>query len=372
MKREQLLQPAIITTMCVFAVLISQRSATGQATTPAPTAAVTQVSTAPLKGKIERIKIHGKALAGNLMGESDSPEVSIYLPPSYFADQARRFPVIYFMHGYNGTDLDYLGSAGARLLPAVIERAFSTGPAREMIIVVPNCMNAYGGCMYSNSPTTGNWEDYIADDLVAYMDKNYRTIANRDGRGISGQSMGGYGALRIGMKRPDVYSAMWAMAPCCLNQGSPNAGRGGEPSPLEGIKTVEQARNGDRRILVGFASAAAWSPNPDNPPFFLDLPTKNGAVVPEVAARYGANSPLAMVSQYAPNLRKYAAVVVDVGKDDTLLASIQQFDARLKQLRVPHEFTVRDGDHGSHVVAQFENRILPFFSQQLSFTQPAR
>jgi S-formylglutathione hydrolase len=374
MKRVRLLQPAIITAGWVFAVLIPQGPAAGQTATPASAAAVNQAPTPPLKGKIERIKIHGKSLEGNLMGESDSPEVSIYLPPSYLTDQARRFPVIYFLHGYGGTDLQYLGGSGPRLLPTVIERAFASGTASEMIIVVPNCMNAYGGCMYSNSPTTGNWEDYIADDLVAYMDKNYRTIANRNGRGLSGQSMGGYGAVRIGMKRPDVYSAMWAMAPCCLNQGNPSAGRGGQPSPLEAIKTVEQARKGDRGILVGFASAAAWSPNPDNPPFFLDLPTKNGAVVPEVAARYGANSPLAMVSQYAPNLRKYKAVVIDVGREDTLLSSIQQFDARLKQLGVPHVFSVRDGDHGSHVVPQFEQKILPFFSQNLSFEQsvPAR
>jgi S-formylglutathione hydrolase FrmB len=368
MKAIKLLRPAMITAMGVFAVLISQRSAVAQTATAAPTAAP-QASAAPLKGKIERIKIHGKALEGNLMGESDSPEVSIYLPPSYLTDRARRFPVIYFMHGYSGTDTDYLGTTGTRVLPPVIERAFLSGAAREMIIVVPNCMNGYGGCMYSNSPTTGNWEDYIADELVAYMDKSYRTIANRNGRGISGQSMGGYGALRIGMKRPDVYSAMWAMAPCCLNQGMPNAERAAQ---LEAVKTVEQAKKGDRGVLVGFASAAAWSPNPDNPPFFLDLPTKNGAVVPEVAARYGANSPLAMVSQYAPNLRKYKAVVVDVGKDDTLLASIRQFDARLKQLGVPHEFSVRDGDHGSHVVSQFETKLLPFFSQQLSFEQLAR
>jgi S-formylglutathione hydrolase FrmB len=357
----------MLTVLCVAAVLISQRSV-GQTTAPAAAAAATRAAAPALRGKIERIKIHGKSLEGNLMGESDSPEVSIYLPPSYLTDRARRFPVIYFMHGYGGTDTDYLGG-GSRAVSAVIERAFAGGTAREMIVVVPNCMNAYGGCMYSNSPTSGNWEDYIADDLVAYIDKNYRTIANRNGRGISGQSMGGYGALRIGMKRPDVYSAMWAMAPCCLNQGSPNAERAAQ---LEAVKTPEQARKGDRGVLVGFASAAAWSPNPDNPPLFLDLPTKNGAVVPEVVARYGANSPLAMVSQYAPNLRRYKAVVVDVGKDDTLLASIQQFDARLKQLHVPHEFSVRDGDHGSHVVSQFETKILPFFSQQLSFEQPPR
>jgi hypothetical protein len=156
------------------------------------------------------------------------------------------------------------------------------------------------------------------------------------------------------------------MAPCCLNQGSPASTKDGKPSPQALIKTKEEASKAGRGVVVGFATAAAWSPNPDNPPLYLDLPTKNGVVVPEVAARYGANSPLAMVSQYAPNLRKYKAFQVDVGKDDTLLNSIREFDARLNQLKVPHGFSVRDGDHGSHVIPQFETKILPFFTQNLS------
>jgi hypothetical protein len=117
------------------------------------------------------------------------------------------------------------------------------------------------------------------------------------------------------------------------------------------------------------ATASAWSPNPNNPPLYVDLPTKDGQVVPEVAARYAANSPLAMLGQYVSNLKKYKAVTVDVGMEDTLLASIQQFDARMKQLGIPHEFTVRAGNHGSHVVSQWENKILPFFAQHLSFEQ---
>ena len=199
------------------------------------------------------------------------------------------------------------------------------------------------------------------------MDKNYRTLATRESRGIAGQSMGGYGTLRIGMKRPDVYSAMWAMAPCCLNQGNPTGTRNGQPSSLEAIKTFDEAKKSGG---VGFATAAAWSPNPSNPPLYLDLPTRNGQVVPEVAARYGANSPLAMVAQYGSNLKKYKAIVVDVGMEDTLLGSIQQFDARMKQLGIPHEFTIRAGNHSSHVVSQWENKILPFFAEHLSFTQP--
>ena len=321
----------------------------------------------PLKGKIERIKIYGESLAGNLMGESDSPYVSIYLPQSYATDKTRRYPVIYFLHGYNGEDLDYLDmNGGGRPFYPGAERVFNSGQVKEMIFVIPNCNNVYGGCMWSNSPTSGYWENYVADDLVAYMDKNYRTLPTRESRGIAGQSMGGYGAMRIGMKRPDVFSVMWAMAPCCLNQGNPSGTRDGKPSPLELIKTFEEAK---KTGGVGMATAAAWSPNPNNPPLYVDLPTKDGKVVPEVAARYAANSPLAMLGQYGSNLKKYKAVTVDVGVEDGLLASIQQFDARMKQLGIPHEFSMRAGNHGSHVVSQWENKILPYFAQYLSFEQ---
>ena len=153
-----------------------------------------------------------------------------------------------------------------------------------MILVMPNGMNAYGGSMYSNSVTTGDWEGYIAEDLVAYMDKNYRTIATRDGRGLAGHSMGGYGTIRIGMKRPDVFSAIYALSSCCLNEGSVRGGRAGQPSAAEAIKTPEEAR-GNRGAQGDLARAAAWAPNPSNPPLYLDLPRKNGEVVPAVAVK---------------------------------------------------------------------------------------
>ena len=158
-------------------------------------------ATAPapqIKGTVERVKVHGASLEGNLMGESASPEVSIYLPPSYATARDRRYPVVYFLHGYTGTDLGYFGPTG-RQAHVRAEAAFAAG-ARELILVTPNAMNAWGGSMYSNSVTTGNWEGYIAEDLVAYIDKNYRTLTTRESRGLSGHSMGGYGALRIGMK----------------------------------------------------------------------------------------------------------------------------------------------------------------------------
>src|SRR5687768_3498989 len=281
----------------VFTLVAFSGDVRGQAAQAAAAPAV------PLKGKLERVKVFGASLKGNLMGESDSPEVSIYLPPSYATDRDRRYPVVYLLHGYIGNDLGYFGPTG-RQLHVIAERVFANGSAREMILVMPNCYNTYAGCMYSNSVTAGNWEGYVADDLVAYMDKNYRTIASRDGRGLGGHSMGGYGTLRIGMKRPDVFSSLYALSSCCLNEGTVRPGRSGQPSAAELVKSIDEIRAARAAAAAGggrgagggpegtLARAAAWAPNPANPPLYLDLPTKSGEVVPSVAVRYAANSPV--------------------------------------------------------------------------------
>ena len=339
----------------------------GQA--PAPPARGTAPETpAPvvLKGKLERVKVHGKSLAGNLLKETDSPEVSVYLPPSYLTDRTRRFPVVYLLHGYTGTDLSYFGANPQRLLHVVADRVFTSGAAKEMILVMPNCMNAFGGCMYSNSPTTGFWEDYVAGDLVAYMDKNYRTIARRDARGLGGHSMGGYGTFKIAMKRPEVFAAIYALSSCCLNEGNVRPGRGGQPSAAELIKSIEEAR-GNRGAQGSLARAAAWAPNPENPPFYLDLPTRGGQVVPEVAVKYAANSPVATLDQFVLNLKRYKAIAIDIGLQDSLLASNEVMVARLKRFGVPHTFETYEGDHGNKVMQRMEEKVIPFFAQHLAF-----
>ncbi|MEP7309546.1 MAG: alpha/beta fold hydrolase [Acidobacteriota bacterium] len=335
----------------------------------APPSAPAPSAPAPaLKGTLERVKVHGKALEGNLMGESAEPEVSIYLPKSYNADRTKRYPVVYLLHGYTGTDLGYFGPTG-RQLHLIAERVFDAGAAKEMILVMPNCMNAYGGCMYSNSVTAGNWESYVAEDLVAYVDSHYRTMAARASRGLAGHSMGGYGALRIAMKRPDVFSAIYALSSCCLNEGTVRPPRDGAPSAAESIRSIEEAR-GDRGAQGTLARAAAWAPNPANPPLFLDLPTKGGEVQPQVAVKWAANSPVAMLDQYVPNLKKYKAIAMDVGLQDNLITSNRVFEEALTRFGLAHTFETYEGDHNNHIPQRLEEKVLPFFSRQLSFEVP--
>ena len=348
-------------------LVLTAPPALAQAPASAPSAAATPAPVV-LKGKLERIKVHGKSLDGNLMGESSSPEVSIYLPPSYATGGNRRYPVVYLLHGYTGTDLGYFGPTG-RQLHVIAERVFGSGAAREMILVMPNGMNAYGGSMYSNSVTAGDWEGYVADDLVAYMDQHYRTIATRDGRGLAGHSMGGYGTVRIGMKRPDVFSSIYALSSCCLNEGSVRPTSDGKPSAAELIASPEDAK-GNRGAQGTLARAAAWAPNPAKPPLYLDLPTKDGQVQPQVAVKWAANSPVAMLDQYVANLKKLKAIALDVGLQDSLISSNKVLVDGLTRVGVEHPFETYEGDHTSRIPQRLEEKVLPFFSKQLSFDQP--
>jgi enterochelin esterase-like enzyme len=247
---------------------------------------------------------------------------------------------------------------------ASAEKNVAAGTAKEMILVMPDAYSLFNGSMYSNSVTTGDWEGFLTDDLVTYIDTHYRTIADRMSRGLAGHSMGGYGTMRLGMKHPEVFSSLYAMSSCCLSANiNPNPE---QFAALEAAKTPQEAKT-SRGGAVQMASAAAWSPNTKNPPFFVDLPVKDGKVQPAIVAKWAANAPLAMVDQYVPNLKKYKAIALDVGLQDGLLATNQQLEALLTEAGVNHTFETYEGDHNSKVAVRFDTKVLPFFSNQLSF-----
>ncbi|WP_140987027.1 alpha/beta hydrolase [Asticcacaulis tiandongensis] len=309
---------------------------------------------------IERIQVHGKSLEGNLEGNDPSREVWVVLPPGYGTDTSRRYPVVYALHGYTGSPESWFK---ADKLEDRINSAFAAG-TKEMILVFPNAYTLHGGSMYSVSDTTGDWETYITRDLVSHIDAKYRTLAHRDSRGLMGHSMGGYGTTRIGMKYPDVFSSLYAMSGCCLSARdiSPEMGR-----TVEDITTKEQAVAGNFMIRATLAVASSWSPNPGKPPFFVDLPTRDGVVQDSVIAEWAANAPLAMVPQYTRNLRRYKAIAIDVGDRDSLIVDNTALHEAFERFGIRHVFEVYDGDHGSGVSSRFEEKVMPFFSEHLKF-----
>ena len=334
----------------------------------APLAAQVQTEVPPVvpgakPATVERVKIHGRALEGNLEGNAVDRDAIVFLPPSYAKEKSRRYPVVYALHGY---------SIGAEQwapeihVPQTLEGAFAQG-AQEAIVVLPDSKTVHNGSMYSSSVTTGDFERYVSDDVVAWTDAHYRTIARRSSRGLVGHSMGGYGATRIAMKHPDVFGSVYVMSPCCLSpRGARSPGEDVEKS-LEAVKTPADSAGLPFFARAQLASAAAWSPDPKNPPLYLQLPTRGGEPQPDVLAKWAANAPLALLDQYVGSLRRYRAIAIDVGDQDRLRADAQKLHEALDRYGIANTFEVYPGTHTSDVAVRFQEHVIPFFSRTLSF-----
>jgi S-formylglutathione hydrolase FrmB len=317
---------------------------------------------------VETIKIHAAAVEGNLEGNAVEREVLVFLPPSYAKERGRRYPVVYALHGY---------SIGAKQwsqeihVPQTIEGAFARG-AKEMIVVLPDSKTVHNGSMYSSSVTTGDFENFIARDVVSYIDAHYRTIPDRKSRGLAGHSMGGYGATRIGMKHADVFGSLYIMSPCCLAPRSAAPANAETDKALEEIKTPADSAKLPFFARAQLAAAAAWSPNPKNPPLYLDLPTKDGAAQSDVLARWAANAPLAFIHQYIPGLRRYKGIALDVGDQDGLRTDTGKLHDVLDVYGIANTFEVYAGNHTNRLGDRFQNHVLPFFSANLCFKRDCR
>jgi enterochelin esterase-like enzyme len=317
---------------------------------------------------VQHVKIHGTALEGNLEGNAVDRDVLVFLPPSYAKGKSRRYPVVYALHGY---------SIGAEQwsheihVPLTIEGAFAQG-AEEMIVVLPDSKTLHNGSMYSSSVTTGDFEQFITHDVVAYIDAHYRTIPNRMSRGLVGHSMGGYGATRIGMKHADVFGSLYIMSPCCLSPRPAGPANPEMEKALGTVKTPEDSAKLSFFPRAQLASAAAWSPDPKNPPLYLNLPTKDGVAQPDVLAKWAANAPLAFVDQYIGNLRRYRGISIDVGDKDGLRNDAGKLHEVLDRYGIANSFDVYQGTHTSKVADRFQNHVLRFFSQNLCFQGACR
>ena len=221
--------------------------------------------------------------------------------------------------------------------------------------------------MYSSSVTTGDWEKFVSEELVAYIDAHYRTIPDRASRGLAGHSMGGYGTMRIGMKHPEVFSSLYLLSACCLSADFLHV----KPEDLAkaaGIKDPAEVEKADFLTKVVLAASAAWSPNPNKPLMYLDSPGTYTPTQTEVYNKWTANAPLAQIDQYINNLRGLKGIAIDVGNaDQGIKENNEELDKVLTTYKIPHFFEIYEGNHVNHVADRLEAKVLPFFSKNLSF-----
>lgn len=336
------------------------------------------VSASAQSGRLINDEIHAVSLEGNLIGDSPKRSVVVYLPPDYEKRTERRYPVVYLLHGFTpaANRTWTIENEGLRMnIRKMMDKLIGERKIQPMIVVMPDASNRFGGSFYTDSSATGNWENFITRELVGFIDKKYRTLATAKSRGIAGHSMGGYGAIKLAMKNPEVFGAVYATSPCCLD-ALPNPNQPDrfmiEAANIKSWKEAEKASFFARAFL---ASAAAFVPNPAKPPFFADFPVKKKDVSDQAAeqaqARWLANTPMWMIDQHRANLARLRGIAFDVGAKEDLLSSVRDFSEKLKINEIKHDFEEFDGDHINKTAERIKTRILPFFSRTLEFSEKA-
>jgi S-formylglutathione hydrolase len=323
-------------------------------------------------GVIQTIEVAAPSLRGNLLGDSDKRAVSVYLPPQYSTDRNRRFPVIYLLHGFAADHRAFVKGAYQDLNVRVsMDSLIAAGKVQPMIVVTPNARNRFDGSFYANSPTTGKWEDFVARDLVRHIDRRYRTLTRSSSRGIAGHSMGGYGALTVGMRNPGVFSAVYALSPCCLGNQYVDLT---VPATANRWRRVISVRDTSQIKSAGFhenllmALTAVYSPSPSRGPLYIAYPFADGStLVPDSAALAGWKPPLATLDRYRNNLSRLK-IGFDAGESDGLAdipVNARAVHARLTELGIEHSFEIYQGNHGDRIRSRLETVVFPFFSRAL-------
>ena len=329
------------------------------------------------EGTLLQVQVEGPSLANNLLGFDTTRDVAVYLPPSYQTHPERRYPVLFVLHGITdpitvwtepwSTDEVTYGT-----LPNLMDEGLRVGLLQEMILVMPDARTPFFGCHYANSSVKGNWEDFIVRDLVAFVDVHYRTLGIPESRGIMGHSMGGHGAIRIGMQHPDVFSVVYGLNPSLMGWGGDVSADNPAFDILlsEGDPTPYFESNFYVPAIIGVSQA--FSPNPDNPPFFADYPfMKQGEAIlpnPEAYARWEANFPIHMIEGYRAAGMGLRGLRFDSALTDEfshIPITSRTFSEALTAQGVPHTFELYNGDHRNRLWGQggrLYTEVLPYLS----------
>jgi len=307
--------------------------------------ATSSIEPALAQGKVITDKMFSPSLEGNLLKDPSTRYMTIYLPPGYDEGDTR-YPVIYYLHGHTLNHTTWVKYWG---IHNVMSSLIKQGKAQEAIIVMPDANNKYRGSYYANSSVAGNYEDYITQELVEFIDSKYRTLPQQESRAIGGGSMGGHGAMKLAMKHPDVYCAVVSHSGVLSFNCRKDAIR------LNPNKQAFQAM------------AIAYSPNPDNP-LLYDYPADDeGNLLEDVWERWLEHDPFTLVKIHQENLKRLAGIYFDHGTSDADVVVMQarDFDGALTAAGIPHVYEEYAGGH----VDQWTSRLsvaLPFLSDLLS------
>lgn len=324
-------------------------------------------------GKVVEAQLVSRHLQGNLMGIAPERTIKVYLPPDYERGD-RSYPVIYYFHSlFWSNQRMFEGGTVQKLFDAAI----ADGTIPGVILVAGDFTTPHVGTFFGNSQATGRWLDFIVDELVPFVDARYRTLASRRSRGLAGDFLGGYAALKLAMLYPDRFSAVYALHPVGTAAGLiPMTSR-------PDWRKMNLARSwddlaGDGMSQVFMAMAQAFLPNPNRPPFYCDLMVglNQDSLEPDTDRVRTLQSRFLLdqlVPEYAANLKKMSAIQFDWGRYDVNQDHVyanQAFTRRLDEYAVEHFAEEYRGNHWEKnwiPHGRVQDHLLPFFARFLEF-----
>ena len=325
------------------------------------------------QGTVRVLRHKSEVLKNNPLNDPANRELYVYLPPNY-EEGGDEFPTVFCLTGFTGRGKMFLNdSAFTPNLAERMDKLIGEGAIKPMIAVMPDCFTHFGGSQYINSSATGRYEDYLIEEIVPFVDENFRTIKNKNSRAVMGKSSGGYGALIMAMRHADVFGlACSTSGDCyfdlCYLPDFPKAFRAikGEPR-----KVLEKFWNENKRkskddfaALNIIGMSACYSPNQATDLGF-DLPfdLQTGEILEEVWRRWREHDPAFLVEKYADNLKSLKLLFVDAGMRDEFALDIgaRILSKRLDEFEVPHIH--EEFDDGHFNISYRSNRSLELISQ---------
>src|SRR5579864_1453169 len=301
------------------------------------------------RGEVLVLPHSSTILRGNALGDPPDRELYCYLPPGYNKSQ-ERYPVIYWLSGFTGNGrMMFNVEPWGEPIDRRLDRLIGSAAMPACICVLPDCFTRLGGSQYADSSATGNYESYLIEELVPFVDQKLRTKPGRDHRGVTGKSSGGYGAMRIAMRHSDVFAAFGSHAgdayfAFCYLPDFPKFVMGIQQAGsvekfLREFEALPKKTKEAMEVLNILAMAGCYSPNPAAP-LGIDLPVKlpSGEIRGEVWRRWEANDPVHMARGHADALRSLKKIYLDAGIRDefNLHIGARIFASRLDELSVKY------------------------------------
>ena len=335
------------------------------------------MSKAVPSGRVVLERVESRVLRGNPLGDPSVRTVPVYLPSGY--DEGKRsYPVIFVLSGFTGSGRMLLNvKPFDEALDQRLDRLIGRGTMKPCIVVMPDCMTALGGSQYLTSRATGRYDEHLSRELVRFVDRRYRTMADCGHRAIVGKSSGGYGALVHAMKHPDVFGAAashsgdMGFEQCYLadfGRAATEIGLAGGPAAwMMRFRAARKKGHAQHLVLNILAMSSCYSPSP-RMPLGLDLPfdLETGEVRQAVWNRWLAHDPLRMIASHARALRSLRLLFVDAGTRDewNLHLGARRFAKRARALRIP--IVHQEFDDGHMDVSYRYDVSLPLVARAIS------